>query len=195
MLYLLDQYLQIKKLIYLSKTVIERTPLGQRAKVEQDNYVGYVYVTSQGLASVLVTDGLYPSRVAFSLLNRISDEFLNKFPQNTWSKFNAASTSSFYPELKSHLGKAQNPESTDPFMKVQRELDETKVILHKTMASLLERGEKLDDLVAKSDELSAQSKMFYKTAKKTNACCVSFFKFIFIDISLVEKFTTWRMSK
>ena len=58
-------------------------------------------------------------------------------------------------------------------MKVQKELDETKVILHKTMASLLERGEKLDDLVAKSDQLSAQSKMFYKTAKKTNACCVS----------------------
>ena len=45
------------------------------------------------------------------------------------------------------------------------------------MASLLERGEKLDDLVAKSDELSAQSKMFYKTAKKTNACCVRFLFF------------------
>jgi len=56
-------------------------------------------------------------------------------------------------------------------MKVQQELDETKVILHKTMDSLLQRGEKLDDLVTKSDMLSAQSKMFYKTSKKTNSCC------------------------
>ena len=114
---------------FFSKTVIERTPVGQRAKVEQDNYVGYVYVASMGLATVLVTDALYPSRVAFSLLNRISDEFLSKFPQNSWSKLNVASTSTFYPDLKSHLNVAQNPESNDPFLKVQRELDETKVIL------------------------------------------------------------------
>jgi len=39
------------------------------------------------------------------------------------------------------------------------------------MDSLLQRGEKLDDLVTKSDMLSAQSKMFYKTSKKTNSCC------------------------
>ena len=158
---------------FFSKTVIERTGKGQRAKVEQDNYVGYVYNTNQGLATVLVTDNLYPSRVAFSLLNRISDEFIQKFPSSSWSKLNNSANS--WAELKGFLQKAQNPESNDPMMKVQRELDETKVILHKTMASLLERGEKLDDLVAKSDELSAQSKMFYKTAKKTNACCVSFF--------------------
>lgn len=177
---------------FFSKTVIERTPPGQRAKVEQDAYVGYVYVTAQGLATVLVTDNLYPSRVAFSLLNRISDEFLAKFPQNSWSKLN---NSNQWTELKDLLRKAQNPESNDPFMKVQRELDETKVILHKTMASLLERGEKLDDLVAKSDELSAQSKMFYKTAKKTNACCVISNLYLIIDLSLIEEFSIRRMTK
>jgi hypothetical protein len=31
---------------------------------------------------------------------------------------------------------------------------------------VLERGEKLDNLVERSNALSAQSKMFYKTAKK-----------------------------
>lgn len=34
---------------------------------------------------------------------------------------------------------------------------------NKTMDSLLERGEKLDDLVAKSEHLGSQSKAFYKT--------------------------------
>jgi hypothetical protein len=51
-------------------------------------------------------------------------------------------------------------------MRVQAELDETKIVLHKTIESVLERGEKLDSLVERSDALSAQSKMFYKTAKK-----------------------------
>lgn len=34
---------------------------------------------------------------------------------------------------------------------------------HNTMESLLERGEKLDDLVQKSEHLGNQSKAFYKT--------------------------------
>ena len=55
--------------------------------------------------------------------------------------------------------------------KVQAELDETKIILHNTMESLLERGEKLDDLVSKSEVLGIQSKAFYKTARKQNSCC------------------------
>ena len=46
-------------------------------------------------------------------------------------------------------------------MRIQKELDETKIVLHKTIESVLERGEKIDSLVEKSDGLSAQSKMFY----------------------------------
>lgn len=45
------------------------------------------------------------------------------------------------------------------------------IFQHNTIEAVLERGEKLDDLVAKSEGLSMQSKAFYKTAKKTNACC------------------------
>lgn len=39
------------------------------------------------------------------------------------------------------------------------------------MEAVLARGEKIDDLVAKSEGLSIQSKAFYKTARKTNSCC------------------------
>jgi len=41
---------------------------------------------------------------------------------------------------------------------------------HNTMESLLERGEKLDDLVSKSEVLGAQSKAFYKTVSAGSAC-------------------------
>lgn len=57
-------------------------------------------------------------------------------------------------------------------MKVQQELDETKIVLHKTIENVLQRGEKLDNLVDKSESLTASSKMFYKQAKKTNSCCI-----------------------
>lgn len=118
---------------------------------------------------MVITDKEYPPRVAFSLLNKILDEFTTKYPNNAlWS--NPAQC--HYPELKQYIVTYQDPKQGDTIMKVQRELDETKIILHKTIESVLERGEKMESLVERSDVLSSQSKMFYKTAKKQNACCV-----------------------
>jgi synaptobrevin family protein YKT6 len=65
----------------------------------------------------------------------------------------------------------QDPMEADKILKIQRELDETKVVLHKTIDSVLARGEKLDNLVDKSTDLSLASQMFYKQAKKQNQCC------------------------
>ena len=56
-------------------------------------------------------------------------------------------------------------------MKLDKQLVETKEVLHKTMEVVLARGEKIDDLVAKSEKLTQQSKLFYTQARKTNSCC------------------------
>ena len=69
------------------------------------------------------------------------------------------------------LGKFQDPAAADKLLKIQRELDETKIVLHKTIDSVLARGEKLDNLVEKSSDLSMASQMFYKQARKSNSCC------------------------
>jgi synaptobrevin family protein YKT6 len=63
--------------------------------------------------------------------------------------------------LKDFIVKYQDPQEIDTIAKIEKDLDETKVVLHNTIESVLQRGEKIDDLVAKSDGLSAQSKMFY----------------------------------
>lgn len=132
------------------------------------DYVGHVYARAEGVAGVVIADKEYPPRVAFSLLNKILDEFTTRFPNNQlWTPEQCS-----YPELQQYIVTYQDPKQGDTIMKVQRELDETKIILHKTIESVLERGEKMENLVERSDVLSSQSKMFYKTAKKQNACCV-----------------------
>ena len=65
----------------------------------------------------------------------------------------------------------QDPQQADKLTKIQRDLDETKVVLHETIESMLQRGEKLETLVDKSSDLSMASQMFYKQAKKNNQCC------------------------
>jgi len=149
----------------------------------------------------MVTDEEYPVRVAFGLLNKVTDEWQEDHPKtdyeldvsqarrsaNTGAKFKEIE----WPKLSEYLRKYQDPKQADQIMKVQQELDETKIILvsfalkctstniffiltlpeiqHKTIESVLERGQKLDSLVERSENLSAQSKMFYKSAKKVRS--------------------------
>lgn len=54
---------------------------------------------------------------------------------------------------------------------VLKTLDETKAVLHQTIDQVLARGEKLEDLVQRSERLSETSKMFYAQAKKHNSFC------------------------
>ncbi|KAI0748853.1 snare protein YKT6 [Fomes fomentarius] len=155
---------------FFTKTVSERTPQGQRQSIQENLYTAHVYNRggAEQLAAVMITDQEYPVRPAFSLLTKLLDDFIGKVPQASYSTPQAIS----FPEVNTYLQKYQDPRQADAIMKVQQELDETKIILHKTIESVLQRGEKINDLVDRSNELSVQSKMFYKTAKKQNSCCV-----------------------
>jgi len=154
---------------FFSKTVVDRTQQGQRQTVQENNYTAHVYNRggAEQLAAVIITDQEYPVRPAFSLLTKVLDDFTAKVPQSSFSTPGSIS----FPDINNYLSKYQDPRHADNIMRVQAELDETKIILHKTMESVLQRGEKLDDLVDRSQALSMQSKMFYKTAKKQNSCC------------------------
>ncbi|PSS12260.1 hypothetical protein M430DRAFT_52590 [Amorphotheca resinae ATCC 22711] len=152
-----------------SKTVAEQTRPGQRQDVEEQDYTFHAYGRTEGIAGIIISDHDYPSLVAHQLLSKVVDEFLTQHPRSSWADSNPTLA---FPELKDYLVKYQDPQQADSIMKIQKELDETKIVLHKTIESVLQRGVKIDELVAKSDGLSAQSKMFYNQAKKQNSCCV-----------------------
>ena len=154
---------------FTSKRVAESTKAGVRQAIEEKGNKFYVYARTEGICGVIISNGIYPQRVAFTLLNKVLDEFLAKHPRSKWAM---GTLTLPMPELDTYIVKYQDPKQADTIMRVQQELDETKVVLHKTIDSVLARGEKLEDLVARSDELSTRSKMFARQAKKTNSCCV-----------------------
>lgn len=159
-------------LTFFSKTFTKRTEPGQRQSISHESYVVHCYVRSDGLAGSVTTDAEYPPRVAFVLLTQLLDEFLSSTGSDSWKSMEPSTESSNFAQLEDYLVKYQDPASADKVTKIQNDLEETTQILHKTIDSVLERGVKLDSLVEKSDDLSRQSKMFYKQAKKTNSCCV-----------------------
>ncbi|BAE59116.1 unnamed protein product [Aspergillus oryzae RIB40] len=149
-----------------SKTVAERTKQGQRQDIQEQGkyFTFHVYARTQGIAGVIISDNEYPSLAAHQILSKVLDEFLTLNPNA-----GTATQPVSFPSLKTYISAYQDPHQVDSIMKIQKELDETKIVLHKTIESVLERGEKIDDLVNKSEGLSSQSKMFYTSAKKQNS--------------------------
>jgi synaptobrevin homolog YKT6 len=128
----------------------------------------HVFMRTDGLCACATVDREYPVRVAFSLLTKILEDFDSSVPQWRQETRNEVLV---WPQIDEAVVKYQDPTQADQIMRIQRNLDETKDVLHNTIETVLERGEKLEDLVERSGELSAQSKLFYKQAKRTNACC------------------------
>lgn len=93
---------------------------------------------------MIITDQEYPVRVVFSLLNKILDEFTTKVTRSTWetkaedSRRTGKQSLVDYPLLGEYIVKYQDPKQADTIMKVQQELDETKIIL---VCPTLERRE------------------------------------------------------
>ena len=132
---------------FMSKTLIEET-LDNTFSVVKDNYKITVFRTPNNSYSV-ITDLEYPDRLLYQLYNNLT-------------KHN---------DLEQLFKEYSNPE-IDKFTLINKELDETKQILHKTIENVLNRGSKLDDLINATDDLSNTSKIFYKQSKKMNSCCV-----------------------
>ena len=124
----------------------------------------HAYARSEGICAVIVTEKAYPTLVAHQFLSKVADEFLSLHAQSSFNSMLEPKANSYsFPALADHIKKYQDPGQADSVAKIQKELDETKIALHKTIESVVQRGEKLDDLVAKSNDLGIASKQFYKS--------------------------------
>lgn len=85
----------------------------------------FIFPANYYPAAVIITDQEYPVRPAFSLLTKILDDFTAQVPQTSFS--NPSSIS--FPDINTYIQKYQDPRQADTIMRVQQELDETKIVL------------------------------------------------------------------
>ncbi|GBG24558.1 Synaptobrevin-like YKT6 [Hondaea fermentalgiana] len=154
---------------FISRTLIKRTPAGKRQTVEHEGNNVHTYLRSDGLGCAVVADAEYPERVAFTIMSKLIEQFHSQYAQQ-WPTVMEDATLSFEP-LDQAIIEYQDPSKADKISKIQKDLDATMEVMHKTIDSVLERQVKLDKLVETSEDLSMQSKAFYTTAKSHNQCC------------------------
>eukprot|EP01065_Artemidia_motanka_P007443 TRINITY_DN136_c2_g1_i1.p1 TRINITY_DN136_c2_g1~~TRINITY_DN136_c2_g1_i1.p1 ORF type:complete len:234 (+),score=81.76 TRINITY_DN136_c2_g1_i1:82-702(+) len=157
-------------LVFISRTLASRTEPGTRQEVEKDDQRIFVHSKSNGLACVVCANEHYPSQTALTITSKMLMDFQAAF-EGKWE--DAASDNCItWAELDRRLAAYQKPEEADKVLKIQRDLEDVKTIMNQNISAVLQRGEKLDDLVAQSEDLTGASKGFYKAAKQQNSCCL-----------------------
>ena len=157
---------------FAGRTCVQRTRAGCRQTVqsgEEMPFVAHVYVRSDGLAGIVMADKEYPARVAFTLITKELAAYEERVGVN-WKAMDADQTSE--PDfLTADILHYQDPRKADKLTAIQTQLDEVKDVMHTNIEQLMQRGETLDSLMSKSDDLNTASVQFYKQAKKANSCC------------------------
>ena len=131
---------------FYSRTVAGATKANTRQQVVEEDYRVYSHARDDGLACVACCNGAYPDRVAFALVSQTLMEFAEK----NAGKYTAANLTDGClqdPETEKRLVKYQNPAEADEVLKIQKELEEIQTIMLQNLDKVLERGEKVSDLV------------------------------------------------
>ena len=130
----------------------------------------YAWTTSDGISATALTDPEYPEKAAFTLLNKLVMEFRDAHERDLNSPPTKENSIKFA-QLEAFMKEWQNPHEADKLLKIEKDIIDVAAIVHKNLEDLLKRGETLDELMAKSNDLSKVSVDFYKKAKKTNSSC------------------------
>eukprot|EP00357_Protocruzia_adherens_P036227 CAMPEP_0115037334 /NCGR_PEP_ID=MMETSP0216-20121206/42729_1 /TAXON_ID=223996 /ORGANISM="Protocruzia adherens, Strain Boccale" /LENGTH=201 /DNA_ID=CAMNT_0002417479 /DNA_START=146 /DNA_END=751 /DNA_ORIENTATION=- len=158
--------------VFRSRTCTSKCSQGEKAAISLDDDLGicYVAVMPSGLAGAVVTDNEYPEPVAFRLINELFQNFQQSFSYEDWENLEKDASLNF-PLLGESIKKYQNPVEADKLYKTQKAVEEATEVVHLNLNKLMDRGETLESLMGKSEDLSTASFDFYKRAKKANACC------------------------
>jgi synaptobrevin homolog YKT6 len=140
---------------------VEYTPDGMDQK-----FRAHCAQNGDQLSAVVLTDDTYNTRVALGMVKRAFDA-----TASIGDRAHPVQDSNISVGLDAVVRDFQTPEKVDNIARIESDLDETKEILVKGIDSLLERGEKLEDLAAQADDLSFSSKAFAKQSSDLNRCC------------------------
>ena len=159
-------------LTFFIRECARRTTIGERRSVTNDDGTCHCWGTSSGLKIAILSIHNYPERVAFSLAMKVAQSFEALHPLSSTTITQDFMVESN--EFSALIAQYQDPFAADPIEHSLVDLEEVQKILVSTLAELVERDGKLDDLLKKSNDLSENSKAFFLNSKNQNSCCILF---------------------
>jgi vesicle-associated membrane protein 7 len=106
------------------------------------------------------------ANVAFKMLEEMKDQFFLKYGPEKPKVAIAYAMSNFQNEMKLLLKKYDHFQMDTPLTKVRQRMEKVKMIMIENVNQLMERGEKIDLLVVRTEQLQQDAFKYEKTATK-----------------------------
>ncbi|KAH9540504.1 hypothetical protein CY35_14G008500 [Sphagnum magellanicum] len=123
------------------------------------------YLVEDGITYLVVADDEFGRQIPFAFLERIKDDFKRRYQGGKTENLDTvhALNKEFGPKLKEHMQFCvEHPEEMNKISKIKSQVAEVKGIMMDNIEKVLDRGEKIELLVDKSENLRFQADNFQR---------------------------------
>ena len=148
----------------VTRVLLTKIPPNEDGKMSYvfDNHV-FHYIVENRIIYLCMCDETDKRRIPFSFLEDIKQRFTELYGEHAQRAITFAFDTEFSPILKQRMDHFNNP-SSDSMTTVNNKIHDVKDVMVKNVEMLLERGEKLELLVDKTDRLQQQAFIFQKSS-------------------------------
>ncbi|XP_019868997.1 vesicle-associated membrane protein 7 [Aethina tumida] len=139
-------------------------PQDDKLTYSHGNYL-FHYICENRVVYMCITDDEFERSRAFLFLNEVKRRFLSMYGPNVQTAIAYAMNSEFSKILATEMKHYSESHDVDTIAKVHSELDELKNIMVKNIDNVSMRGERLELLVNKAENLNSGSVTFRTTSR------------------------------
>lgn len=127
----------------------------------------FCYLLDSGFVYMVVADASLGRTIPFSFLEKVRSEFQAKFAEKAKEAIAHSLDKAFGPKLKQFMEYCvAHPEEFNKVAAVQRKVEEVKTVMVDNIEKVLERGEKIELLVDKTENMRTQANKFQKVGRQ-----------------------------
>lgn len=161
----------------------------------EDTKMSYVYdqwvfhyIVENRIVYLCMCEDANKRRIPFAFLDDIKNKFVNAYSDRAMTAIAFSLNDEFSRVLQKQMEYFNSP-AGDAFATVNLKLDDVKNVMMQNIDIVLERGEKLEILVEKTEQLNHQAFIFQKSAKNLKSAMIwkriRFYLLIFLVIALI----------
>ena len=149
----------------ITRVLLGKIPENEDGKMSYvyDNHV-FHYIVDNRIIYLCMCDEADKRRIPFSFLEDMKQRFNDIYGEQAFTAIAFAFNAEFSPILKQRMEHFNNP-SSDSMTIVNNKIHDVKDVMVKNVEMLLERGEKLELLVDKTDRLHQEAFKFERSSK------------------------------
>jgi len=155
--------------VFFARTLSLYCNPGTKTSVVEQGMEILVIRESDSLACAVFCDAEYPKRIGFACARQALEAFRSSYG-DTWKESTTKDQEFSFKELEGIIESYKDPSRKDPIARALEETDATLEVVTDTLNRVIVRGQTLESLMQKSEDLSARAKIFYKESKKSRCC-------------------------